>query len=824
MGCTAEPDTNTEESTNPSTSVCGNGVLDSEETCDGTCPTETDCDDGDPCTVESIVGGSSTCDAECTQTPIFQCIPNDGCCPSVGCVGLDNDCVPDEDEECLSGTTEERSCGLNEHGTKSRNCSDGAWDAWFPCDDEDVCVNGATQAGNTPCGPANDGKILQECFSGQWADRNPTDEENCEGAVGVCFEGGTRVGSTPCGFNQEGHLRQDCVAGFWNDREISDPADCHGGVDACLNGAKRSSAVACGLNLEGVIEDICVDGQWHTGTECSGEDVCDNDVQGSQECGAGDAGVQYRNCVSGMWGAWTGCSICEPGERDTTPCGINLSGVKERWCISRSFGWGAWVECNSTDICTNGTVNEIACGTTLEGTRIRTCENGQWGGFQPCIEPDVCVDNTTSETSCGETLEGTKLRTCSDGQWEEYGPCIEPEPYCGGSSSAQELEEGCQSGFDLFVAGDFVDEYRIPSIILTPNGTLIAAAEKRETNGDKSSNDIVVRRSSDGGWSWSAEEVVATANISFNDPNLAIAWNGDVYLFFNALPSQGGSIIGNPDNMAVRVPYYSRSVDDGASWTPPQVLAPSHPEAPSGFVVSPGRSLTLINGENVGELVIPIRVNHTTTSTSGLFDDVDIRAGTIRLQVNNTGITGATFGETNPSAEVDEFQITEMGTQNSLYYMSRDTDGLSWGETSRTRYSVSHDNGVTWNNDSTFGLFTTRTQSGLLRSDYEGETRYYYSTPTGIYDYSKGRHQGYIFETLPQGEGVTWKNSRKVKITDLYFGNSTLVDLGNRIGLIYEFAETIEGLNVGKVERIRFTSLTKEFIRSGENAWPWPAN
>ena len=120
---------------------------------------------------------------------------------------------------------------------------------------------------------------------------------------------------------------------------------------------------------------------------------------------------------------------------------------------------------------------------------------------------------------------------------------------------------------------------------------------------------------------------------------------------------------------------------------------------------------------------------------------------------------------------------------DKLYYLSLDTDGRSWNKTSRTLYSTSNDNGKNWNDNKSFGFFTTRTQSGLLRSNYNNKIRYYYSTPTGEYNYSKGRHEGYIFATTPQGSGITWKNSRKTLITGKYFGNSKLGDMGEGNGL-----------------------------------------
>lgn len=76
------------------TVVCGNGVVEPGETCDGSgCPTAAACDDGDACTTESLVGGAATCDAACVSDPVVTCVDGDGCCPS-GCkAATDDDCA-----------------------------------------------------------------------------------------------------------------------------------------------------------------------------------------------------------------------------------------------------------------------------------------------------------------------------------------------------------------------------------------------------------------------------------------------------------------------------------------------------------------------------------------------------------------------------------------------------------------------------------------------------------------------------------------------------------------------------------------------------------
>lgn len=70
-------------------SDCGNRVVDPGESCDGNCPTS--CDDGDPCTVDTLEG--EQCAVACATAPQALCLDGDRCCPA-GCdVAGDEDCM-----------------------------------------------------------------------------------------------------------------------------------------------------------------------------------------------------------------------------------------------------------------------------------------------------------------------------------------------------------------------------------------------------------------------------------------------------------------------------------------------------------------------------------------------------------------------------------------------------------------------------------------------------------------------------------------------------------------------------------------------------------
>lgn len=106
---------------------CGDGIVDSAlgETCETgpntpanqRCPTEVNCEDGDPCTIGVLEGSAAQCNAVCKQEPITARHGDDGCCPAGADSTVDSDCLPKcgngvkESGEVCDGTTGcDRSC------------------------------------------------------------------------------------------------------------------------------------------------------------------------------------------------------------------------------------------------------------------------------------------------------------------------------------------------------------------------------------------------------------------------------------------------------------------------------------------------------------------------------------------------------------------------------------------------------------------------------------------------------------------------------------------------------------------------------------------
>lgn len=73
--------------------LCGNGVLDPGETCDPPSICVVECDDQDPCTVDTV-GSAATCDLRCRHTDVAVCVGGDACCPHGCSQANDADCSP----------------------------------------------------------------------------------------------------------------------------------------------------------------------------------------------------------------------------------------------------------------------------------------------------------------------------------------------------------------------------------------------------------------------------------------------------------------------------------------------------------------------------------------------------------------------------------------------------------------------------------------------------------------------------------------------------------------------------------------------------------
>lgn len=166
---------------------------------------------------------------------------------------------------------------------------------------------------------------------------------------------------------------------------------------------------------------------------------------------------------------------------------------------------------------------------------------------------------------------------------------------------------------DLFTPGDGgVPLFRIPGIVVTPKGTILAYCEaRRSVKGDWGEIEVQMRRSLDGGKTW-----LPMQHIAHHGPRLTVPADR-----VGKMGTPDDQTAGNPvaivdkNSSAVHLLYcvdyarcfYIRSADDGESWTAPVEVTATFDEfrrdyAWNVLATGPGHGIQLKNGR----LIVPI--------------------------------------------------------------------------------------------------------------------------------------------------------------------------------------------------------------------------
>lgn len=163
----------------------------------------------------------------------------------------------------------------------------------------------------------------------------------------------------------------------------------------------------------------------------------------------------------------------------------------------------------------------------------------------------------------------------------------------------------------LFRSGaDGYHTYRIPSLLVTRGGDLLAFCEgRKEGRGDSGNIDILVKRSTDGGRNWSKQQIVwDDGHHTCGNPCpvvdrrtgrivLAVTWNrGD----------DQGADLKQGTAKDTRRPHVITSDDEGRTWTSPKDItkAVKKPDW-LWYATGPGVSIQLSRGPHAGRLVVP---------------------------------------------------------------------------------------------------------------------------------------------------------------------------------------------------------------------------
>jgi sialidase-1 len=170
---------------------------------------------------------------------------------------------------------------------------------------------------------------------------------------------------------------------------------------------------------------------------------------------------------------------------------------------------------------------------------------------------------------------------------------------------------------EVFRAGEGgYHTYRIPALIATAKGTLLAFCEGRKNSaGDTGDIDVLLRRSFDRGRTWSAVQKIADmGEDTIGNPTPVVERKTGAIILL--LTSNPGTVterqITEGGYRAFRAVWVMRSQDDGANWTAPAEIT-SQVKLPdwTWYATGPGNGIQLRSGR----LVIPCDHNRREGDT-----------------------------------------------------------------------------------------------------------------------------------------------------------------------------------------------------------------
>ncbi|MFF3763217.1 exo-alpha-sialidase [Streptomyces sp. NPDC001922] len=380
------------------------------------------------------------------------------------------------------------------------------------------------------------------------------------------------------------------------------------------------------------------------------------------------------------------------------------------------------------------------------------------------------------------------------------------------AAAAEDSPAAARSGFEqqvLFKASQDPGYacFRIPAVVRTVRGTLLAFAEGRVLNcGDAADIDLVLKRSTDGGRTWGPLQVVddGAGDTHGNPAPVVDTRTGRILVATTYNEGRDDSL-----SCAVpcdRTPHLQYSDDDGATWSPPRDLTEAirPPAWNSWYATGPVHGIQLTRGRHAGRLVFGVNAES--------HDGARITANHAALVHSDDG------GRTWRVGALDTWPVAPDGTfrqkpsemtllersDGAVHVNGREQDGTDLGH--RT-YAVSRDGGE--NFAAPFralpDLITPMVQGAVLRlrsRDRDGYSRLLFSAPA-----DPDRRRTMTIRSS-YDEGRTWESAdRGKRVTADWSGYSDLVALSDdEVGLLYE------GGTADARDEIRFARFTEEWL------------
>lgn len=332
--------------------------------------------------------------------------------------------------------------------------------------------------------------------------------------------------------------------------------------------------------------------------------------------------------------------------------------------------------------------------------------------------------------------------------------------------------------------------YRIPAMILDRKGNIVVACDRRyDSNADLGYHkiDVSVRRSEDGGRTWSGQNVIAVgdgttpSDFGYGDPALARTKEGRLICVMAA----GSTMYW----YGMRHAAICLSDDNGRTWTRPRQLYASHfTDAVNGKVddlgfhgnfISSGKGLTTFDG--------------TVMFTTNCLTCEDKRSPQCYILSSKDEGETWTLGPANAYRGCDESKLEQLNDGRLMVSVRQGGDrGFNTGTADASRWDAQWRNGdITGNACNADILYYSRATEG--KKDIM------------LHTYIKSDVRENLTLAMSLDQGVTWKDVLNIQPGGSCY--STMVKLVNGdLAILYED----ESYTVGNGYAINFVTVTRK--------------
>ncbi|WP_350274967.1 exo-alpha-sialidase [Kribbella sp. HUAS MG21] len=347
-------------------------------------------------------------------------------------------------------------------------------------------------------------------------------------------------------------------------------------------------------------------------------------------------------------------------------------------------------------------------------------------------------------------------------------------------------------------AVDPLASYFVYGLVVLPDDTIIACTEGRHETCDAGPHDLLIRRSTDGGQTWTATQAVAVAvdRETWANPTFVVDRStGEVFLFHNLCEQLPENTSCSADSSTV---YVISSTDGGATWSERRSLAGMFDHFPYNWAMhgpGPGHGIQLASGRLV------LTVSHRTIITG--VPAAQRNYGVSTIYSDDHGRTWQAGGEVPMRTDLPalgEARLVQR-SDGTVVMNSRPGSGQDWPR----GIAVSSDGGETWSEstlDFNAGLFNGCDNSLI---NYPGG-RMVFSRPDAPMRWN-------MTVSVSYDEGYSFRYSRTVNPGRSYYSDLAHLSDGT-IVLLYG----CDGELDGSPRRVSVARFNLEWLTQGRDS------